>query len=116
MRECERPGMLPCLYGPAQVDARFDGDVVGGLEEGPLQEQGGEEQHSQHVSVLQKLFGGNEIDPQQSHLKAAQRGQVQLMTFRGQTKDDAQPDLCTPGSEQPYLFLMGLPFQYQRPE
>lgn len=70
--ECERPGMWPCLDGPAQVDARFDGDVVGGLEEGPLQEQGGEEQHGQHVSVLQELFGGNEIDPQQSHLEAAQ--------------------------------------------
>ena len=66
--------MSPCLYGSAQVDARFDGDVVRGLEEGPLQEQGGEEQHSQHVSVLQKLLGGNEIDPQQSHLEAAQVG------------------------------------------
>lgn len=70
--------MSPCLYGPAQVDARFDGDVVGGLEEGPLQEQGEEEQHCQHVGVLQKLFGGNEIDPQQRHLEAAERGQIQV--------------------------------------
>lgn len=70
--------MTPCLYGPAQVDARFDGDVVGGLEEGPLQEQGEEEQHGQHVGVLQKLFGGNEIDPQQSHLEAADRGQKRV--------------------------------------
>lgn len=58
------------LYGPAQVDACFNGHVVGGLEEGPLQEQGKEEQHSQHIRILQKLFGGNEIDPQQSHLEA----------------------------------------------
>lgn len=63
--------MLACLYGPSQVDARFYGDVVGGLEEGPLQEQGEEEQHGQHVSVLQELFGGDEVDPQQSHLEGA---------------------------------------------
>lgn len=75
--------MSPCLYGPAQVDARFYGDVVGSLEEGPLQEQGGEEQHGQHVGVLQKLFGGDEIDPQQAHLEAAQREQVGLWISSG---------------------------------
>lgn len=56
------------LYGAAQVDACLDGHVVRGLEEGPLQEQGEEEQHGQHVRILQELFGGNEIDPQQTHL------------------------------------------------
>lgn len=58
------------LYGPAQVDAGFDGHIVGGLEEGPLQEQGEEEQHSQHIRILQKLLGGNEIDTEQPHLEA----------------------------------------------
>lgn len=60
----------PDLYGPTQVDACFNGHIIGGLEEGPLQEQGEEEQHGQHISILQKLFGGNEIDPQQSLLEA----------------------------------------------
>lgn len=59
----------PDLYGPTQVDACFNGHIIGGLEEGPLQEQRKEEQHSQHISIFQKLFGGNEIDPQQSHLQ-----------------------------------------------
>lgn len=58
------------LNGSAQVDARFNGHVVGGLQEGPLQEQGEEEQHGQHVGVLQELFGGDEVDPQQAHLEA----------------------------------------------
>lgn len=62
------------LHGPAQVDACFNGDIVGGLEESPLQEQGKEEQHGQHISILQKFFGGNEIDPPQSHLKAQKGG------------------------------------------
>lgn len=58
------------LHGPAQVDACFNGNIVGGLEESPLQEQGKEEQYGQHISILQKNLGGNEIDPPQSHLKA----------------------------------------------
>lgn len=60
----------PYLYGPTQIDARFNGHIIGGLEEGSLQEQSEEEQHSQHISILQKLFGRNEIDPKQSHLEA----------------------------------------------
>ncbi|TNN59791.1 hypothetical protein EYF80_029976 [Liparis tanakae] len=35
-----------------QVDACFNGHIVGGLEKGPLQEQGEEEQHSQHICIL----------------------------------------------------------------
>lgn len=62
--------LRPYLYGPAQVDACFNGHIVGRLEEGPLQEQGEEEQHSQHICILQKLFGGNKINPQQPHLEA----------------------------------------------
>lgn len=58
------------LYGAAQVDARFNGHIVGSLKEGPLQEQSEEEQHGQHICILQKLLGGNEIDPQQPHLEA----------------------------------------------
>lgn len=62
---------MPYLYGPTQVDACFNGHIVGGLEEGPLQEQGEEEQHGQHICILKKLFGRNEIDPQQSHLEGS---------------------------------------------
>lgn len=58
------------LYGAAQVDACFNGHIVGSLKEGPLQEQSEEEQHGQHICILQKLLGGNEIDPQQPHLEA----------------------------------------------
>lgn len=60
----------PYLYGPTQVNACFNGHIIRGLEEGPLQEQGEEEQHGQHISILQELFGGNEIDSQQRHLEA----------------------------------------------
>lgn len=63
----------PYLYGPTQIDARFNGNIIGGLEEGSLQKQSEEEQHSQHVRILQKLFGRNEIDPEQSHLEAGGR-------------------------------------------
>lgn len=63
------------LYGPTQVDACFNGHIVGGLEEGPLQEKGEEEQHSQHICILQELLGGNEIDTKQPHLKAEEDGE-----------------------------------------
>lgn len=62
--------LAPYLYGPTQIDACFNGHIIGGLEEGSLQEQSEEEQHSQHISILQKLLGRNEIDPKQSHLEA----------------------------------------------
>lgn len=56
------------LYGSSQVDSSFDGDVVGSLEEGPLQEESDEEQHCQHVRILQEFLGWNEIDAKKLHL------------------------------------------------
>lgn len=64
-----RTSGAPHLDGSSQVDARFYGSVVGGLEEGSLQEQSKEQQHSQHIGVLQELFGGDEVDAEQLHLK-----------------------------------------------
>lgn len=72
----------PYLYGPTRVDARFNGHIVGGLEKGSLQEQGKEQQYSQHIRILQELFGGNEIDPQQPHLKERELDIDQCITVK----------------------------------
>lgn len=94
--DCSAARSVSCsasyLYGPAQVDASFDGHIVGGLEEGSLQEQGEEEQHGQHIGVLQKLFGGDEINPEQGHLEAEwRRGNHHGYVAQGQ----GQPDRLT---------------------
>lgn len=47
--------------GAPQVDAGFYGDVVRGLQEGPLQHQSEEEEHGEHRGVLQQLGGGHEV-------------------------------------------------------
>lgn len=55
---------FPCFthqQGSPQVDAGLYGDVVGGLQEGPLQDQSQEEKNSQDRSVLQQLSGGHEV-------------------------------------------------------
>lgn len=58
------------LYGPSQVDSSFNCHIVGGLQEGPLQKKSDEEQHGQHVCILQEFFGGNKIDAEQFHLES----------------------------------------------
>lgn len=56
--------------GPAQVDARLYGDVVGRLQEGALQDQSQEEEHGQHRGVLQQLSGRHEVHAEICGLQA----------------------------------------------
>lgn len=71
------------LYGSSQVDACLNSHVVGGLEKSPLQEQGKEQQHCQHICILKKLLGGNEIDTEQPYLdgEAGRRGERGIDQF-----------------------------------
>lgn len=51
------------LDRPSQVNPSFNGDVVRGLQERPLQQEGQEQKYSQDIGVAQELLGRDKVNP-----------------------------------------------------
>lgn len=48
----------------SQVDPGFDGDIVRGLQECPLQQEGKEQKHGQDVGIAKELLGRDKVNPE----------------------------------------------------